>query len=154
MDKIEFTTAEGTKCQGYLFTWEGLSFGLTRDDKIHNRWLVFELQTGCSVLNKRLSSRKAAINEATELLNSKGVQTVKKRLKEIFIERGNVKVKGKIKTAHCTLSDNMLTTLCGRAKAQYCLPVKYFRYAKNPCKKCQRLAGKKKTSWHHINNPT
>jgi len=145
MEKLEFTTADGTKCQGYLFTWEDLSFGLARDDKVHNRWLVFELQTGCSVTNKHLSTRKAAINEATELLNSKGVQTVKKRLKEIFIERGNTKVKGRTRTAHCVLPDNMLTTLCGRTKDQYCLPVRYFRYAKNPCKKYQQLAGKQKT---------
>ena len=146
MDKIEFTTADGTKCHGYLFTWEGLSFGLTKDGKSScSGWTVFELQTGCSVLNKRLSSRKAAISEATELLNNKGVQTVKKRLKEIFIERGNTKVKGRIKTAHCALADNMLTTLCGRIKDQYCLPVKYFRYAKKPCKKCQRLVNRKKT---------
>ena len=144
MEKLECTTADGTKCQGYLFTWEGLSFGLTRDDKIHNRWIVFELQTGCSVTNKHLSTRKNAINEAAELLNSKGVAAVKKRLKEIFIERGNTKAKGRIKTAHCALADNGVTTLCGRTKDQYCLPVKYFRYAKNPCKKCQRLAGKKK----------
>jgi len=144
MEKLEFTTADGTKCKGYLFTWKGLSFGLARDDKIHNRWLVFELQTGCSVTNKQLSTRKAAINEATDLLNSKGIAAVKKRLKEIFIERGNTKVKGRIKTAHCALPDNTLTTLCGRVKDQYCLPVKYLRYAKNPCKKCQRLASKKK----------
>jgi len=146
MDRIEFTTADGTKCQGYLFTWEALSFGLAKDGKTScSNWTVFELQTGCSVLNKRLFSRKAAINEATELLNSKGAAAVKRRLKEIFIERGKAKVKGKIKIAHCTLPDNRLTTLCGRVKNQYCLPVKYFRYAKNPCKKCQRLAGKKKT---------
>ena len=145
MEKLEFITADGTKCQGYLFAWEGLSFGLARDDKIHNRWIVFELQTGCSVTNKHLTTRKATINEATGLLNSKGVVAVKKRLKEIFIERGNTKVKNKIKTAHCTLANSWLKTLCGRTKDQYCLPVKYFRNAKNPCKKCQRLAGKKKT---------
>jgi len=145
MDKIEFRTADGTKCRGYLFTWQGLSFGLTRDDKIHNRWIVFELQTGCSVTNKRLSTRKEAVKEALDLLNSKGVKAVKKRLKEIFMERGSTKVKGRIKTAHCTAPTDMLKTLCGRIKDQYCLPVKYFRYAKNPCKKCQQLAGKKKT---------
>ena len=145
MEKLEFTTADGTKCKGYLFTWEGLSFGLTRDDKINNRWLVFELQTGCSVTNKHLSTRKAAISEATDLLNSKGAAAVKKRLKEIFIERGNTKDKGRIKTAHCTSANNWLTTLCGRARNQYCLPVKYLKYAKNPCKKCQQLASKKKT---------
>lgn len=145
MEKVEFTTADGTKCQGYLFTWEGLSFGLARDGKTScSGWTVFELQTGCSVLNKRLSSRKAAINEATELLNSKGAAAVKRRLNEIFAERGNTKVKGRIKTTHCVLADSWLTTLCGQVKDQYCLPVKYFKRAKNPCKKCLRLVGKKK----------
>ena len=145
MEKLEFATADGTKCQGYLFTWEGLSFGLTRDREAScNNWCIIELQTGCSVLSKRLSTRKEAIKEALELLNSKGVQAVKKRLKEIFAERGNTKVKGKIKTAHCTTPDNRLRTLCGRIKGKYCLPVKYFRYAKNPCKRCRRLAKKKK----------
>jgi len=145
MDKIEFTTADGTKCQGYLFTWEGLSFGLTRDREAScNNWCIIELQTGCSVLSKRLSTRKEAINEAMELLNSKGVEAVKKRLKEIFVERGNTKVKGKIKTAHCTMPEDRLKTLCGRIKSEYCLPVKYFKYARNPCKRCRRLAKKKK----------
>jgi len=145
MDRIEFTIADGTKCQGYLFTWEDLSFGLTRDRKAScNNWIVFELQTGCSVVGKRLSTRKEAIKEALELLNSKGVQAVEKRLKEIFVERGNTKVKGKIKTAHCITPEDRLRTLCGRIKSEYCLPVKYFRYAKRPCKRCQKLAQKKK----------
>ena len=145
MEKIEFTIADGTKCQGYLFTWEELSFGLARDGKASfNSWTVFELQTGCSVIGKRLSTRKGAIKEALQLLNSKGVLAVKKRLKGIFVERGNTKVKGKIKTAHCTTPDNRLKTLCGRIKGEYCLPVKYFRYAKNPCKRCRQLAGNKK----------
>ena len=145
MDKIEFRIADGTKYQGYLFTWEGLSFSLTRDQAASsNNWSVVELQTGCSVIGKRLSTRKEATKEALDLLNSKGAQAVKKRLKEIFAERGNTKVKGKIKTAHCTSPDNRLRTLCGRIKGEYCLPVKYFRYAKRPCKKCQRLAQKKK----------
>lgn len=141
MDKIEFRIADGTKCQGYLFTWEDLSFGLTRDQAASsNNWCVIELQTGCSVIGKRLSTRKEAIKEALELLNSKGVLAVKKRLKEIFVERGDTKVKGKIKTAHCTSPNNRLKALCGRIKGEYCLPVKYFRYAKRPCKRCQRLA--------------
>jgi len=145
MDKIEFGTADGTKCQGYLFTWEGLSFGLTRDQiASSNYWSVIELQTGCLVITKRPSTRKEAIKDALELLDSKGVQTVKKRLKEIFVERGNTEVKKRIKTAHCTTPDNRLKTLCGRIKGEYCLPVKYFRYAKRPCKRCQRLAQKKK----------
>ena len=145
MEKIEFTTADGTKCQGYLFTWEGLSFGLAKDGKTSfSNWTVFELQTGCSVLSKRLSTRKEAIKEALELLNGKGVQAVKRRLKEIFKERGNTRVKNRLKTAHCAAPDNVLRTLCGRVRNEYCLPVRYFRYAKRPCKKCQRLAGKKK----------
>jgi len=145
MDKIEFRIADGTKCQGYLFTWKGLSFGLTRDQAgSSNHWCVIELQSGCSVISKRPSTRKEAIKDALELLNSKGVQAVKKKLKEIFVEWGKTKVKGKIKTAHCTTPDNRLKTLCGRIKSQYCVPVKYFRYAKRPCKKCQRLAQKKK----------
>jgi hypothetical protein len=144
MERIEFRTADGTKCQGYLFTWEGLSFGLTRKGAVSsNHWSVIELQTGCSVTGKKSSTRKEAIREALELLNSKGFQAVKKRLKEVFVERGNRKVKGKIKTAHCTLHDNRLNTLCGRIKDEYCLPARYFRYAKNPCKRCQRLAGRK-----------
>ena len=146
MDKIEFRIADGTKCQGYLFTWEDLSFGLTRDQAgSSNNWTVFELQTGCAVISKRPSTRKEAVKEALELLNTKGVQAIRKRLKEIFVERGNTKVKGKIKTAHCALPDNRLKTLCGRIKDLYCVPVKYFRYAKRPCQKCLRLAQKKKT---------
>ena len=146
MEKVEFRIADGTKCLGYLFTWEGLSFGLARDGKTSfSNWTAFELQTGCSITNKRLPTRKEAVKASLELLNSKGVLTVKKRLKEIFSERGNTKVKGRVKTAHCTKPDNRLTTLCGRIKDLYCLPVRYFRYAKNPCKRCQRLAGKKKT---------
>jgi len=145
MDKIEFRIADGTKCQGYLFTWEDLSFGLTRDQAASsNNWCVIELQTGCSVIGKRLSTRKEAIKEALELLNSKGVLAVKKRLKEIFVERGNTKVGPKIKTAHCTSPDNRLITLCGRVKKEYCLPLKYFKYAKRPCEKCQRLAEKRR----------
>ena len=144
MEKLEFTTADGTKCQGYLFTWEGLSFGLARDDKIHNRWLVFELQTGCSVTNKQLSTRKAAIEDATQLLDSKGAAAVRKRLREIFTERGNTKKNGRIITSHCIAADNMLKTVCGRIKNEYCLPIKYFGYAKRPCKKCQKLAQRKK----------
>lgn len=145
MDKIEFRIADGTKCQGYMFTWEGLSFGLTRDrEASSNNWCVIELQTGCSVISKRLSTRKEAIKEALEMLNTKGVLAVKKRLKEIFVERGNTKVGPKKKTAHCTSPDNRLRTLCGRIKGEYCLPVKYFGYAKNPCRRCQRLVGKKK----------
>ena len=144
MEKIEFRIADGTKYQGYLFTWEGLSFGLAKDGKTSfSNWTVFELQTGCSVLSKRLSTRKEAIKEALELLNSKGVLAVKKRLKEIFVERGNTKIKGKIKTVHCTTPDNSLRALCGRIKGEYCVPVEYFRYAKNPCKRCLRLARKK-----------
>jgi hypothetical protein len=70
------------------------------------------------------------------------VRVVKDRIKEVFVERGNTKVKGK--TAHCTPKDNRLSTLCGRAKSEHCMPVKYFKYAQRPCKKCQRLAGNKK----------
>lgn len=145
MEKIQFRIADGTECQGYLFTWEGLSFGLTRSQAgSSNHWNVIELQTGCSVTGKQPSTRKEAIKEAIELLNSKGVQAVKKRLKEIFVARGNTKVGHKIKSAHCTSPDNRLKTLCGRVKKEYCLPLKYFKYAKKPCEKCQRLAEKRK----------
>ncbi|MCK4791308.1 MAG: hypothetical protein KAV87_46675 [Desulfobacteraceae bacterium] len=145
MEKIKFRIADGTECQGYLFTWEDLSFGLTRSRAVSsNHWSVIELQTGCSVTGKQPSTRKEAIREALELLNSKGVQAVKKRLKEIFVEQGNTKVGPKIKTAHCTSPDNRLKTLCGRVKKEYCLPLKYFKYAKRPCEKCQRLAKKRK----------
>ena len=68
MDKIKFTTVYGTKYKGYLFIWEGLSFGLTRIGKGHDRWLVFELQTGCAVTTERSSTRKEAVKEATKLL--------------------------------------------------------------------------------------
>jgi len=145
MEKIKFRIAEGTECQGYLLTWEGLSFGLTKDRAVSsNHWSVIELETGCSVTGKQLSTRKEAIKEALELLNSKGVRAVKKRLKEIFVERGNTKVGSKIKTAHCTSPDDRLKTLCGQAKKEYSLPLKYFKYAKRPCEKCQRLAEKRK----------
>jgi len=144
MERIEFTAADGTKCKGYLFTWEGLSFGLTRDLAGCSNWSVIELQTGRSVTATRSSTRKEAIKEALELINDKGVRTVKDRIKEVFVERGNTEVKGKIKTTHCTSQDNRLNTLCGRAKSEHCLPVKYFKYAKRPCKKCQQLAKKKK----------
>ncbi len=145
MEKIKFRIADGTECQGYLFTWEGLSFGLTRSPAVSsNYWSIIELQTGCSVVGKQASTRKEAIKEALELLNSKGVQAVKKRLKEIFLERGNTKVGPKIKTAHCTSLDDRLKTLCGRVKKEYSLPLKYFKYAKRPCEKCRRLAKKRK----------
>jgi hypothetical protein len=144
MERIEFRTADGTKCQGYFFTWEGLSFGLTRDLAGCSNWSVIELQTGRSVTAERPSTRKEAIREALELLNGKGVRAVKDRIKEVFVARGNKKVKGKIKTAHCTSQDNRLNTLCGRAKGEHCLPVKYFKYAKRPCKKCQQFTKKKK----------
>ena len=145
MEKIEFRIADGKECQGYLFTWEGLSFGLTRSPACSsNYWSVIELQTGCSVIGKQPSTRKEAIREATEVLNSKGLRAVKTRLKEIFVERGNTKVGPKIKTAHCTSSDNRLKTLCGRVKNEFCLPLKYFKYAKRPCERCQRLAEKRK----------
>ena len=147
MDKIEFTTTDGKKCNGYSFTWEGLSFGLTKEQAgCLNKWRVIELQSGCYVMNKRLPTRKDAVKQAVDFLNSKGIKVVKSRLREIFIERGNTKVKGKIKTVHFNLPDNMLKTLCGRAKDEYCLPVKYFKQARNPCKKCQRLFQDKKTS--------
>lgn len=145
MEKIKFRMADGTECQGYLFTWEGLSFGLTRSRTVSsNHWSFIELQTGCPVTGKRPSTRKEAIKEALELLNSKGVRAVKKRLKEIFAERGNTKAGSKIKTAHCTSPDDRLKTLCGRVKREYCLPLDYFKYAKRPCEKCRRLAEKGK----------
>ena len=144
MERIEFRAADGTKCRGYLFTWEGLSFGLTRDLPGSSNWSVIELQTGRLVTAERASTRKEAIRKALELLNNKGIRTVKDRIKEVLLERANKKVRGKIKTAHCTSQDNRLNTLCGRAKSEHCLPVKYFKYAKRPCKKCQRLAKKKK----------
>ena len=144
MERIEFRTADGTKCRGYLFTWEGLSFGLTRNLPGSSNWSVIELQTGRSVTAERSSTRKAVIREALELLNSKGIRAVKDRIKEVLLERANKKVTGKIKPAHCTSQDNRLNTLCGRTKSEHCLPVKYFKYAKRPCKKCQRFAKKKK----------
>ena len=65
MEKIKFRIADGIECQGYLFTWEGLSFGLTRNQAISsNHWSVIELQTSHSVTGKQSSTRKDAIREA------------------------------------------------------------------------------------------
>jgi len=146
MEKIEFAIADGTKCQGYLLEWQGLSFGITSDrEDSSNGWSVFELQSGFSVTGKQVSTRKQAIKEALEILNSKGIKAVKKRLKEIFAERGSTRVNGKTKIAHCTTTNNRPKTLCGRIKNGYCLPIKYFSYAKRPCKRCQRIVEKSKS---------
>jgi len=146
MEKITFTTADGKKCSGYLFSWKGLSFGLTTDNSgSKNTWYAVELQTGRYVTGKRLATRKQALKDAQDLLECKGLGAVKRRLKEVFIERGHRQVNGKIKTTHLTTSDNMVSSLCGKIRADNCIPVNYSRCAKKPCKRCRQLASKKKT---------
>jgi hypothetical protein len=143
MQTIRFTMADGKECQGYPLTWKGLSFGIARDRiGSSSYWRVIELQTGCSGTTKQSSTKKEAVREALDILNRKGIKTVRSRLREVFAERGSIKVKGKIKTVHCNSPGNWLRTLCGRVKSDYCLPVKYLGYAKKPCKKCQQLARK------------
>jgi hypothetical protein len=143
MQTMRFRTADGTEHQGYPLTWKGLSFAIARDRTgSSSYWSVVELQTGCSVTRKQSSTKKGAVRQALDILERKGIKAVRKRLKEVFAERGNGNVKGKIKTVHCNSPENWLTTLCGRVKGEYCLPLEYFGYAKQPCKKCQQLARK------------
>jgi hypothetical protein len=137
MEKIEFTIADGSKCTGYLFKWKGLSFALTKNPS--KSWTVIELQTGCPITDKKPATRKKALKQAVELLDSKGVKTVKQRIKEVFTERGSLKVKGRIKTAHCTETDNLLKCLCGKDKDLSCIPAEYFSLAKKPCKRCKKI---------------
>jgi hypothetical protein len=145
MEKIEFTIVNGQKCRGYLFKWKGMSFGLTRDIGLNSGgWEVVELQTGCPITDKRLPTRKQAHSDALRLLQDKGIKTVKKRLKEVFTERA--KSNGKAKTTHFTAAGNFLKSLCGRNRNENCIPVKYRKLAKKPCKRCKKLAGKRKTS--------
>jgi hypothetical protein len=145
MQTIKFRIADGKESQGYLLTWEGLPFGIARN-RIGSLsyWNVIELQTGLSVTGTQLPTRKEATKATLDILNRKGIKAVKKRLREVFTERGSRKVKGKIRTIHCSSLDNWLTTLCGRIKGEYCVPVRHFRYVKNPCKKCQQLVKKSK----------
>ena len=150
MERIKFRTISGDRCNGYLLTWEGLSLGLTKDQigSIGQGWSVIELQTGYSIITKPLPTRKRATEEALELLNSKGVRTVKERIKEVLVARGNTKIKGRIQTTHCTSPGNRLKSLCGRTNGEYSLPLEYFKYAKKPCKKCWQLARKKPRRKH------
>ena len=146
MDKFEFMTAVGNPCAGYLLTWKDFSFGVARiGATASGHWDVIELQTGCSVIGGQQPTRKKAITTALEVLNGKGALIVKKRIEAVLAELGDTKVKGKLKTAHCTVSEDRLKTLCGRVKDAYCLPVEYFRHAKRPCKRCLRLVRNKKT---------
>jgi hypothetical protein len=145
MKKIEFTIVDGRKCRGYLFKWKGLYFAITRDIGLNSGgWEVVELQTGCPITDKRLSTRKQAHSDALRLLQDKGIKTVKKRLKEVFTERG--KSNGKAKTTHFTATDNFSKSLCGRKRNQNCIPVSYHKLAKKPCKRCKKLAEKSKTN--------
>lgn len=140
MDKIEFMTATGTHCQGYLFIWKNLSFGLTRDsDGSGKNWDVIELQTGCSVISKGLSSRNKAKETALNVLDEKGITVVRNRIRQILLGRVNTPVKGKIGTAHYTTPQNRLKTVCGRTQDAYAVPVEYFQKAKKPCQRCQKL---------------
>ena len=143
MDKIEFRTAIGTQCSGYLLTWKGFSFGIARiGATASGNWDVIELQTGCSVIGKPLSTRKKAVEAALDILNGKGVKVVKKRIEAVFANRADTKVKGKRKTAHCTNPEDRLKTLCGRDTDPWSVPVQYFKKTGQPCKKCLRLAKK------------
>jgi hypothetical protein len=144
MDKIEFITAVGTTCCGYLFTWKDFSFGLTRDsDGSGKNWDVIELATGCSVIGKGLPTQKKAKETALSVLEEKGITVVRKKIRQVLLERVNTPVKGKIKIAHCTTPENRLKTVCGRVKDAYTLPVEYFRKAKKPCQRCRKLVRKK-----------
>ena len=146
MDKFEFMTAVGNLCAGSLLTWKNFSFGVARIGVMASgHWDVIELQTGCSIIGKQQPTRKKAITTALEVLNRKGALMIKKRIEAVLTERGDTKVKGKLKTAHCTASGNRFKTLCGRDRDFYCLPVEYFRDAKRPCKRCLRLVRNKKT---------
>jgi hypothetical protein len=139
MQTIKFRMADGKEYQGYHLTWEGLPFGIARNRiGSSSYWNVIELQTGLSITGKQLPTRKEATKTALDILNRKGIKAVKKRLREVFTERRSTKTK----TVHCYSPGNWLTTLCGRIKGEYCVPVRHFRYAKNSCKKCQRLARK------------
>ena len=92
MATIDFITAVGTRCRGYLWTWEGLSFGLTQDGNPGSSWDMIELATGCSVVEKSLPSRKKAIETALEVLNSKGKKVVQKRIRDVLLDRVNTPV--------------------------------------------------------------
>ena len=140
MDKFEFMTAVGDPCAGYLLTWKDFSFGVARiGATASGHWDVIELQTGCSVIGQQQPTRKKAITAALDRLGSKGALVVKKRIEAVLTERGDTKVKGKFKTAHCTASRDRLKTLCGQMVDAYSLPVEYFKKAKRPCKRCLRL---------------
>jgi len=143
MEKIEFITAIQTHCQGYLLDWEGLSLGLTQDSTPDSGWDVIELATGCSVVGKPLPSRKKAVETALDILNGKGVKVVKKKIRQVLLDRVNAPVRGKIRTAHCVTSENRLKSLCGRTKDAHCLPVEYLKKAKKPCQRCLKYARKK-----------
>lgn len=143
METIEFITAVDTPCRGYLWGWQGLSFGLTRDSTPRNDWDVIELATGCSVVGKPLSTRKKATQTALDILNEKGIKVVKKKIRDVLIERVNTPVKGRIKTVHGVHPKNRLKTICGRAKDAYCLPAKLLKKAKKLCQRCLKATRKK-----------
>ena len=146
MDKFEFRTAVGDSCAGYLLTWKDFTFGIARIGVMAlGHWDVIELQTGCSIIGAQQPTRKKAITTALEVLNRKGALIVQKRIETVLAERGDTKVKGKFKTAHCTVPEDRLKTLCGRDRDIYSLPVEYFRDAKRPCKRCLQLIRNKKT---------
>jgi len=139
MKTIDFITAVGTECRGYLWTWEGLSFALTRDSTPDNRWDVIELATGCSLVGKTLLTRKRATEMALDVLNSKGTRAVRVKIRQVLLDRVNTPINGTIRTAHCTTPATRLKTLCGRVKDAYCLPLEYFLKAKKPCRRCRKL---------------
>jgi len=139
-DKIEFITAVGTHCRGYLFTWKNLSFALTQDsDGSGKNWDIIELATGCSVIGKGLSTQKKAKETALSILEEKGVTAVRNKIGQVLLERVNTPVKGKIITAHCTTPKNRLKVVCGRVKNAYALPAEIFLKAKKPCHRCRKL---------------
>jgi hypothetical protein len=146
MEKIEFITAIGTDCCGYLLDWQGLALGLTQDSGPGKSWDVIELLTGCSVVGKSLPTRKKAIETAFNILDEKGLKLTRKKIKDVLLDRVNKPVMGRLKTVHCIVSSNRLKTACGRVKDAYCLPPEYLKKAKKPCRRCLKLVQTKKST--------
>jgi hypothetical protein len=139
MKTIDFITAVGTECRGVLWTWEGLSFALTRDSTPDNRWDVIELATGCSLVGKTLLTRKRAAEMALDVLNSKGNKVVTKTIRKVLLNRVNTPVKGKLRATHCVTPGNQVKTVYGRVRDSYCVPPELLKKAKKPCRRCLKL---------------
>jgi len=139
MKTIDFITAVGTECRGNLWTWEGFSFGLTRDSTPDNRWDVIELTTGCSLIGKTQLTQKRATEMARMVLSSKGKKVVTKTIRKVLLDRVNTPVRGKLKTAHCVTPANQVKTVCGRVRDGTCVPPEVLKKAKKPCRRCLKL---------------